>query len=566
MKHPLNPVFTRLRGGLLTLAALLLAPSTHAATVNVAIDETHQKIEGFGASIIDWSGRMIPLYSEPEFIDFVVDDLGLTIYRMGLVANTITNQPSDWHDITYENFAWNRANISINFAAAIRRRNPEIKIIASIWSPPAWMKQNNSTTGTQAGFLLDPNRTFDDGNTLRDDRYEHYAKFLVEYQKYLITRGVGLYAFGAQNEPMFTQQFDSCMLSGEQYARLIKTLGQMYESEGMEKPLFYGPEDMTLASYNPEGTSMDDTRHNGYVEALMADDVAPYFDVWATHGYSDGVTAGDKLDAGKYWSRIKQFGRPYWITEGGTGEHAWPTPIMDGVGGQLHYALSEGNVSAFVAWQITDAEANIHGLMDMRTPTKKTYTAMHYWRFVRPGAVRVSAEPSDGDIRITAFRDPRTHQIIVVAINPTESEQPLDLALNGGHPVPSFDAWRTSETLNCEPVGSITVEGGEASDTLPPLSITTYIGSEEGWRQDASLGAVHDFGGGWVWQNTLGWIHLDAAPWIYTLGFGWQYVHSGSDARGLYLWDLERGWLYACREYGPRVFAYESGRWLGTHG
>src|SRR5690606_17643017 len=126
---------------------------------------------------------------------------------------------------------------------------------------------------------------------------------------------------------------------------------------------------------------------------------------------------GDAMDPGKYWESIKQFGRPYWITEGGTGAHEWPAPVRNGVAAHMHHALTGGNVSAFVSWQITDPLANTHGLMHMRTPTKKTYAVMHYWRFIRPGAVRVSAEADTDSIRTSAFTDEKNHQLVVVAIN-----------------------------------------------------------------------------------------------------------------------------------------------------
>ena len=94
--------------------------------------------------------------------------------------------------------------------------------------------------------------------------------------------------------------------------------------------------------------------------------------------------------------RTETFRKPFWITEGDTGGPDWPAPIEKGIDNAPHNALVAGNCSAFVPWQITERRKSTHGLMVMDTYTSKTYTAMHYTRFVHPGAVRVCAEPGFG--------------------------------------------------------------------------------------------------------------------------------------------------------------------------
>src|SRR5690606_14002340 len=121
---------------------------------------------------------------------------------------------------------------------------------------------------------------------------------------------------------------------------------EMFEHEGVRRPLFYGPEDMTLATYH------DTVRHRPYIDALLEPDAARFFDVFATHGYSDGAKADTRHDAEAYWNSIKRFGRPYWITEGGSGGHEWPEPVSGGIAPRLHVALAKANVSLFTAWQV----------------------------------------------------------------------------------------------------------------------------------------------------------------------------------------------------------------------
>lgn len=457
---------------------VLACKTSFAVEVSINTDLTHQTISGFGASITGNSEVRVPLYQSDAFRDFVAYELGLSVLRMQIDPAVSTEEIANYEEISYSDFNAGKdsgASITIDFARALIDRDPSVRVIGSAWSPPGWMKENGRTHGTRSGFILDRNRGYDDDNRLRDDRYDHYAKFLVEYTKMLEARGTPLYGISPQNELMFTQYFDSAMYTGEEYARIVRKLGQRFEAEGLQRPLIFGPEDMTQAVYNPGGSGVDGTRHNPYVDNLMAPGTAEYFDVWATHGYTDGVNSGGSQDPGRYWERIKQFGRPYWITEGGTGGHEWPTPITSGIAAYLHYALVNANVELFTAWQVQDPVPSTHSVMAWDTPTKKTYAAMHYWRFVRPGFKRVDANfvGLSGSLRVSAYKDPSGERLVVVAINPSSSPQSLDISITGAVEVDSFQAFQTTASSNLKYLGPVNVNEGKVSVQLPGYSITT---------------------------------------------------------------------------------------------
>ena len=79
-------------------------------------------------------------------------------------------------------------------------------ILASPWSPPAWMKTNDSML---------------QGGALKEEYYplfaEYLARYLVEYEK----RGVPVDRITIQNEPKATQKWESCLYSAEQERRFI---------------------------------------------------------------------------------------------------------------------------------------------------------------------------------------------------------------------------------------------------------------------------------------------------------------------------------------------------------
>lgn len=462
------------------------APNKVQNEIDVTIQSsiTYQKIEGFGASINGWNREMFPIYRDEDYLDFVINELGLSIFRMQIWPKVSMDPIAEVEEIRHEDFVWRgegrRGRVNMDFAKAILEKNPEIKIIGSIWSPSPWMKDNNSFTGTKSGYLLDPNRTWDDDNRLSDDMYEHHAKWIYEWIEYMHVQGVPLYALGPQNEPMFTQSFGSCMYTGEEYARLVKTIGKRFEKEDTARPLIYGPEDMTLATYNPNGQG--ETRHTPYVDALLKEDVASYFDIFATHGYTDGVNAGGKLDPEAYWESIKQFNRPYWITEGGTGEHDWPAPITNGIASFIHHALTDGNASAFVAWQISEPEKNIHGLMDMKTPTKKTYAAMHFWRYIRPGFSRIEASGGSKDFNISAYQAPDKQRLVIVLINNSDVPQKVNISLEDSNSF-DFTPYTTSAEQNFFQGKNQKTSTGSLQITMEKASIMTLVGSSRKTNQ-----------------------------------------------------------------------------------
>lgn len=462
---------------------MLSGPLSRAAAepVHIAVqaETRHQTIAGFGASIAGWQSDMYRYYYDEKFVDFVANELGASVFRVQLWGGVSPREIADWRDIHYEDFDWTtegvRGKVNLDFAKALVAANPEGRIIGSVWSGPAWMKVNGSRTGTKSGYLLDPKRDYDDDNVLREDRLQHFAKWIVEWARAMEAQGTPFYALSLQNELMFTQWFESTLYTPEAYARIVRVVGEMFAAEGVTKPLFFGPEDMTKANY------ADAVRHRPYVDALMQPEVAPYFDVFATHGYSDGVREDDANTPAAYARGIAPFGRPYWITEGGTGSHAWPEVVERGLVARLHVALTRGNVSLFCGWQLSGrpGHANEHNFMEADHPTPKTYSAMHYWKHVRPGAVRVEVPPAPAPgLLASAFVDEARGEVVTILVNTTAA--PQDVALDwAGSSDGAWQGYQSDGDRWHEAMAGIDVgEDGQIALTLPGPSITTLV---SGW-------------------------------------------------------------------------------------
>jgi O-glycosyl hydrolase len=346
-----------------------------------------------------------------------------------------------------------RPQIFINFGRGLRRLNPDVKIIGTVWSPPAWMKMNRSITDKASGAIR-ANGYGAMSNRVDPKYFPHFCKWVVEYVKLHDRQGVPFYAVSPGNEVQFAQTFESCVWDGRDFATIVAMLRERLDAEGYAHVKVFGPETMTSHLY--EGGT------GSYVKALRENAKAlGAIGAFATHGYEDGVR--DELSANssrRFWELVKDTGKPFWITEGGTGDHDWPAPICKGIGNALHNALVGGNCSAFVPWQITERNKSTHGLMVMGTYTPKTYAAMHYFKFIRPGARRIDAQPGFDAVQVGAFLQDGTGDVTVVAINPTNREQPLndDPKQLFRSSLPSAGCWRIRRG-ECLTGSTVTVPG-----------------------------------------------------------------------------------------------------------
>ena len=411
-----------LMASLLVVGISGLAARGSVTDVTVDGATRYQTMEGFGTCLIAWTDRFRSLYRTEEFQKLYVEGVGCNMLRVNMWGPTFEKPTEDWTQIRYEDFDMNadggRPQIFVDFGQGIRKLNPDIKIIGTVWSPPAWMKVNKSITDAKSSAIRAGG--YGNNNNRVDPKYfRHFCKWMVEYVKLHDKQGVPFYAVSPGNEVQFSQSFESCVWDGKDFAAIVVMLREMLDAEGYGRVKIFGPETMTSHLY--EGGT------GSYVKAVRDNPQAlEALGVFATHGYEDGVKPEMSANSSRqFWDLIKDTGKPFWITEGGTGDHDWPAPIQKGVGNALHNALVAGNCSAFVPWQITEGNKSIHALMVMSTYTPKTYTAMHYTKFIRPGARRIDAQPGFGTVQVGAFLHEKDGDLTIVALNSTDQEQDL---------------------------------------------------------------------------------------------------------------------------------------------
>ena len=453
----------------------IFAAGRRASAVDVTVDagQRYQTIEGFGTCLVAWADSFRKLYRTEDFQSLYVRNIGCNMLRVNMWGPTFEKPTEDYTQIRCEDFNMDcdggRPRIFVDFGKGIRKLDPAVKIIGTVWSPPAWMKVTKSITDKKSGAIR-AGGYGDISNRVDPKYFRHCCKWMVEYVKLHDKQGVPFYAVSPGNEVQFTQSFESCVWDGADYVTIIIMLREMLDAEGYGHVKIFGPETMTSHMY--EGGT------GSYVKAIVENPKAlKSLDVFATHGYEDGVKAEmSATSSGRFWDMIKNTGKPFWITEGGTGGHDWPEPIQNGIGNALHNALVAGNCSAFVPWQITEGRKSTHGIMVMSTYTPKTYTAMHYSKFIRPGARRIEAEPAFGAVQVGAFLHEKNGDVTILAINPAEQQHALNLTFRNLKGLASLKVYRTSASENLQQVGEVAVNDNRAAFEMTPRSIVTFSG------------------------------------------------------------------------------------------
>ncbi|MBD3243134.1 MAG: hypothetical protein GF331_21260, partial [Chitinivibrionales bacterium] len=187
------------------------------------------------------------------------------------------------------------------------------------------MKTNNSTVN---------------GGALKSAAHGEFAEYCIAtVRAYREQCDVDLYALSIQNESAFVEPYNSCVYTPEQYRDAIKAVGPRLHTAHPDVKLF-GAEDM-LANWT----------RNPYAGYCQQDPVArEHLQVFAVHGYSDGVHPTPASDAVTKWNNTGRncwsAGKPLWMTETSGYDLSWSGAVH--LAESIYTALKYGRVAAWV--------------------------------------------------------------------------------------------------------------------------------------------------------------------------------------------------------------------------
>ena len=392
-------------------------------TVTVFPGHTFQRILGFGGSFteaaaVTWA-RLDPNARQTFLADYFDADAGhgytLGRVHMGSCDFALGNYShvKEVGDLELRSFSIERdraALIPFIQAAAAVRRAP-LRLLASPWSPPAWMK----TTGTmnRGGHLLPECRSA-------------WARCYVRFIQAYAAEGIPIWAVSVQNEPEATQSWDSCLYTGEEERDFVRDhLGPELERAGLgdvriiiwdhnrdrmveRAALVYS--DPAAARY-VWGTGFHWYGADHFDHVQMVHDAWPDKHLLFTEGCQEGGPHPGSWDLGERYARSMINDLNRW-TEGWID---WNL-ALDEHGGPNHV----GNYCSAPILIDTANGSTQH--------QSSYYYIGHISRFVRPGAHRVLCASADPDVETAAFSNP-DRSVAVVVLNRTENWKSLALRI-----------------------------------------------------------------------------------------------------------------------------------------
>lgn len=437
--------------------------SINTSLVDVTLDGSvkYQTMEGFGgygSQDAYWSNEP---FTSARFVNDLINDLGLTILRDDIPTDfENTNDDNDPHSTILGNFKYGSFTDHIQYLKDMKAAGLN-KLIVSCWSPPAWMKTNNNINGEKADAPdYNPNPTAKD-NQLRTDMYDEFAERCSAYIRIVKQEtGIDIYAISLQNEPRFSEPYESCVYNGDALRDLIKVVGKRFADDGIKTKIFM-PEDIGYL----DGVS-------GMVQPTLNDDDArKYVSIIAVHGYAlDGVTANSP-DA-QTWQTMYSWGKPYnmplWMTE--TSGYSNDMQGALDLAKAMYTAIKFGNVSGWLFWILSQQKIDEFALMSSAGDKSKRYfISKNFYRYVRPGDYMIKASADEQtNIYPLAFKNDTANTTSIVLINDNETDKAVKIS-GVGLPV-QYEIYITSADDDCKANGTV-----DASDgfILPANSVVT---------------------------------------------------------------------------------------------
>jgi glucosylceramidase len=201
--------------------------------IEVDSAQVFQTIDGFGYTLTGGSADIIHGLNSnlrqtllSELFSKDSNGIGVSYLRVSIGASDLDasvfsydDMPAGQIDTALNNFSLARDEIHlIPVLREILLINPDIKILGSPWSPPAWMKTNNSSIG---GSLLPA-------------YYNVYAQYFVKYIQGMQARGIRIDAVTVQNEPLHGGNNPSMLMLAAEQASFIKNhLGPAFQAAGI---------------------------------------------------------------------------------------------------------------------------------------------------------------------------------------------------------------------------------------------------------------------------------------------------------------------------------------------
>ncbi|MDV7188466.1 glycoside hydrolase family 30 beta sandwich domain-containing protein [Lutibacter sp. TH_r2] len=390
------------------------------ATINVSTSEEYQEIDGFGYTLTGGSAIHINNMSSSaraELLNelFGVDEnnIGVSYLRISIGASDLDEAPYSYNDLASGETDVNMDKFSINedkknlipVLKEILAINPAIKILGSPWSPPVWMKTNQSTVG----------------GSLKSEYYDVYAMYFVKYIQAMQGEGISIDAITVQNEPLNPENNPSLLMEASDQAEFVgEHLGPAFESNSIETKII-------IYDHNADRTDypisvLNNSEANKYIDGsafhLYAGDINNLNDVKTAHPDKNlyfteqWVGSNDSFNESLKWHTRE-------LIIGAT--RNWCKTVLE------WNLASNSSLEPHTDGGCTECLGALTIDGDAVTKNVAYYIIAHASKFIRPGSVRVDSNYLS-ELPNVAFKTSNGETIVVV-LNNTDVQKIFNINL-----------------------------------------------------------------------------------------------------------------------------------------
>ncbi|MEO6549302.1 MAG: glycoside hydrolase family 30 beta sandwich domain-containing protein [Ferruginibacter sp.] len=393
-------------------------------TVTVDESTSYQTIDGFGFALTGGSAqhmiKMSPAARKElikELFTTEKNNIGLSYLRVSIGASDLNEKvfsyddlPEGETDIELKKFELGPDRLDvIPVLKEILAVAPGIKILASPWSPPAWMKTIFDTRGGR----------------LQPAFYRTYAAYFVKYIQGMKKAGITIDAVTVQNEPLHPGNNPSLLMPAPDEAEFIKNhLGPAFKAAGLTTKII-------LYDHNADRPDypiyiLDDAAAAKFIDGsgfhLYGGDIEALSDVHNAHPNKN-----------LYFTEQMVVDRP-----GATGINiAWPIKnVMIGATRNWCKNVLLWNLAADPEFKpFTDrggcnsCQGAVTINKDIVTRNHAYYVMAHVSKFVRPGSKRIASNNLDA-VSTVAFKTSVGTKVLL-AVNNSKSTQTFNILFKG---------------------------------------------------------------------------------------------------------------------------------------
>ncbi|MFL0297793.1 glycoside hydrolase family 30 protein [Aquirufa novilacunae] len=364
------------------------------AKIKIHPEQSFQSIDGFGFTLTGGSAQLIQQL-EPSKRAALLQELfgpnGISVLRIGVGATDLDTTVFSYEDKPRKfSLDPSKADL-IPVLQQIIALNPAIKIMATPWSPPVWMKDNANSKG---GSLL-------------EKLYVTYANYLAKYIQAMAKEGINIWALTPQNEPLHPGNNPSMYMSSEMQSKFIKTaLGPIFQKQNIQTKIIVYDHNCDHPEYAIDLLNDPETRKyvNGSAFHLYNGDIAALSKVKAAHPdkdlYFTEQWTGYKGDfTGDFMWHVKN------VILGAVNNHA-KTAIEWNLANDPSYGPHTPGGCTECLGALTISGQDI-------IRNQSYYIVMQAAKFVPAGSIRLGIEVPEG-IQAAAFKRPDGKTVLLV--------------------------------------------------------------------------------------------------------------------------------------------------------